>query len=222
MEPAYGEREEPAELPGIPAAPWHLRGTMWLGQFRLARPATVPPALTALMPRRLLVAAVRYLEGDLIYDALMIASAVACGHRMGLHIHHLRISNPSVLQASLGPWKQPAHSAAFSWTGPQTEVTGDTDFRAALSIRPRTRRSVPIPLLLPTFTGTHGELTYAVVRGHAHARPATLKVSSWPQELPHLRDNTTTVALDLTEFHIKVPLPHHISWQPPEPSTTTS
>jgi hypothetical protein len=211
---SHGEREESAELPGIPAAPWGLRGTMWLGRFRLTRPATVPPVLTALMPQRLLVAAVRYLEGDLIYDALMIASPVVGRHRMGLHIHHLRISNTSVLQASLELWKQPAQSAAFSWTGPRTEVTGDPDFRAVLRIRPRTRRSVPIPLLLPTFTGMHGELTYAMVRGHAHARPATLKVLTWPQELPPLHDNTTTVALDLTEFRIKVPIPHLITRWP--------
>jgi hypothetical protein len=195
----------PRVPPDFPPAPWRVWGRMELGLFPAARQVTLRDGLTALASRHLLVGTIRYLGGDLRYNLFMIASMARRRHRAGIYLHHIWVDSPSSQQASAALWGLPTRLADFSWAGEAVRITNDSGLSIAFALRPRTRVVVPIWLRLPCF-GTHdGQLVYSNVPIRARARPATMNIRTWSEQLPGLRRYSTTLVVDMPQFRMTVP-----------------
>ncbi|MEW2581419.1 hypothetical protein [Streptomyces syringium] len=199
--------------PGFPHAPYRMKGTMRLGVFTVADPLTVPHGVTPLLPQRLLVATIRFLEGDLRYDALWLLSLARRGHRLGNHAHQLWVNEPDVLQAAHAVWGVAPLQAAFDWDDDEVRITPEHGGPVHLTWHARTGRSVPLSLPLSSFIWDHHkQLAYSTAFARIkEARPTTLNAAAWPMALPRLSKPATRLALDISRFSITVPLPRPIA-----------
>jgi hypothetical protein len=188
----------------FPPAPWRVSGTMQVGLLPPAQPPTVQHGLKHLLPGRLVVGLMRYLGGDLRYDLFFLASPVRHRHRIGMYFHHLSVSSPAAAQAA-GHWGLPATTATLSWDGPQIRVDDHSGFRIELAMTPRIPIATPTLLPLSTF-GTRGDwLIHCPITARTLIRPGTMRITTWPEQLPVLRRHTTAAAIDVPHFRMHVP-----------------
>jgi hypothetical protein len=178
---------------------------MQAGLFRLTRPVAVRHGLTRMVPRRLAVGVMRYLGGDLCYDLFFVASPVRHGHRTGIHLHHLSVSSDAAVRAAASQWGLPACLASFTWRDSQVQIADHSGCRVVFAMSPRIPVAAPALLPLSVF-GTHGDwLIHCPIAVRAKARPTSMRILTWPGQLPGLRDQTTTAGLDIPHFRMKVP-----------------
>ncbi|WP_327251470.1 acetoacetate decarboxylase family protein [Streptomyces sp. NBC_01244] len=205
------QEPEPQTLPSFPPAPWRMSGAMWMGLFPAPHLPPVPGGLSALLPRHLLVAAIRYLEGDLRYDEFVIASAVRCGFRVGTFIHHIWVDSATSQEGGRSIWGLDKQLAHFQWTEHQVRITSEQGLRVTMAAHPGRRATVPLLMPLPAFTPRRGQLSYAVAPVRLYAGPTQVSLTDWPEVLPTLSTTTTRLALHSPRFRVAVPAPHPIN-----------
>ncbi|ALC18994.1 acetoacetate decarboxylase family protein [Streptomyces pristinaespiralis] len=193
-----------------PPPPWRLSGTMWSGLFPTHHRPRVPRGLSVLLPRHLVIAAIRYLDGDLHYNEFLIAGLVRRGNRIGPYVHHIWVDSPVSQVGGREIWGLDKQLARFDWTDRQVRITTDLGAQITLAAGPEPRAAAPLMLPLPVFTPVAGNLTYAVARARLHAGPTRLSLPHWPDELPRLSDHTTRLALEVPHFHAAMPAPRPV------------
>ncbi|MFD8985066.1 acetoacetate decarboxylase family protein [Streptomyces sp. NPDC059564] len=203
----------PPGLPGYPSAPWSMSGTMWMGLFSTPCLPPVPRGLSTLLPRHALIAAIRYLDGDLRYNEFVIASLVRSGYRIGTFIHHIWVDSAASQQGGRDIWGLDKQPARFDWTDQQVRITRDQDVQVTMVAHHSRRTTVPLLMPLPVFTPRSGQLTYALAPVRLHAGPTRLALPDWPEQLPTLTRHTSRAALQSPRFRVAVPAPHSISAQ---------
>lgn len=180
---------------------------MWSALFPTFHRPWVPRGLSVLLPRHLLLAAIRYLDGDLRYNEFLIASLVRRGHRIGPYVHHIWVDNALSQVGGREIWGLDKQRARFAWTGRQVHITTDLGAEITLASRPEPRATAPLMLPLPVFTLVAGNLSHAVARARLHAGPTRLSLPQWPDELPRLRGRTSRFALEVPRFDAAIPAP---------------
>jgi len=202
-----------AAISGFPPAPWNVWGTMQAGLFPLVPPFPVQSGLTTLLPRHLLVGTIRYLGGDLRYNLLWIGSPARAKRHAGVFLHCVWVDSPPARQAAQQLWGLNASTASFSWTGQRADITAD-GFTVAFTLHPRTRTRTPLLMPFPCFGTDENYLLYSLTPVHAKARPATMRLHDWPDQLPSLQKNITALAVDIPCFRMTVPGAHPIGALP--------
>ncbi|OEJ35232.1 acetoacetate decarboxylase family protein [Streptomyces subrutilus] len=204
------QQPEPQSLPGYPPAPWSMSGTLWMGLFPAHRLPPVPGGLSALLPRHLLIAAIRYLDGDLCYNEFVIASAVRSGFRVGTFVHHIWVDSATSQEGGRDIWGLDKQLAHFDWTDRQVRITSDHGVQVTMSAHHRRGATMPLLVPLPVLTPRAQQLTYALARVRLHTGPTRLSLTDWPAELPTPSRLTSRAALQSPRFRVAVPAPHPI------------
>ncbi|WP_330328929.1 acetoacetate decarboxylase family protein [Streptomyces sp. NBC_00536] len=205
------EQQSLPSPPSFPPAPWRMSGRMWMGLFPVPRLPPVPGGLSVVLPRHLLVAAIRYLDGDLRYNEFVIASAVRSGFRVGAFIHHIWVDNAISQEGGRHIWGLDKQLANFQWTDQQVRITSDQGLRVTMAAHPGRRATLPLLMPLPAFAPRRGQLTYALAPVRLHAGPTQLSLTDWPAALPTLSRTTTRIALQSPRFRVAVPAPHPVN-----------
>ncbi len=195
-----------------PPAPWRSRGTMWAGLLNVQRPLPVPAGFSPLLdPRRLAVLLIRYREGTLCYDEFVTGTPVRRGFRTGLWVQSIWVDNPASLWGGRRIWGVPKEMATFSWTDDGVRLTGIRGTIAALTLRSRSRWSLPMPLLAAGFGLLDDRVQYFLGRLWGGVAPATMHITSWSEELPALSARTTWPGIRVDRFRMTVGKPRCLS-----------
>jgi hypothetical protein len=197
--------QEPPEA-DYPPMPWRMRGTMSMGVFSAVEAPAIPEVLRPVLPGRLAVVLVRYLEGTLSYDELVVGSMARHGRRVGLFVHHIWVNDLASLWGGRRHWGLPKQLAEFTWKDQTFEVTDEAGVLAAGSVAPRPPRLPAITLPLSGF----GRLdTWVFTKSRLGARwaPARMELTQWSDRLPALTRKATAISAVADPFHITVPPP---------------
>ncbi|MEU2430172.1 acetoacetate decarboxylase family protein [Streptomyces sp. NPDC007861] len=175
----------PPEVP-FPPPPWRATGRMWLATTECTHEIAIPSDLDAVGgARRLVIGLVRYEEGTLRYDELVVGSVVRSGRRIGVLAQHIWVDDPASLWGGRRLWGIPKQLASFDWDGPAVHVTSGGSHLAELLVRPAASWLLP-PLPLPaTGFGRLGDhRVFLPGRMRARLAPATIEIGHWAPPLP--------------------------------------
>ncbi len=208
MYDAVGMKMITATTPPYPPAPWRLRGGAWLGLFAADPPVTLPYGLQHVLPSRsAVVALLRYLQGTLQYDELMIGSLVRHGLRAGLHVDHIWVDDAQSLQGGRQIWGLPKELATFTWAGSTVQVADSAGPIVTLSVDPRTALLPRLPLALPFFGYRDNRWVYAIGSGSARLGRAGMRLSNWSDRFPYRVGPTPLLSIAMKPFCLSVPAP---------------
>lgn len=193
-----------------PPAPWRSRGEMSLGLLPARHRQAVPADLRPLgSTTRLGIGLVRYREGTLSYDELMLGTLVRRGHRAGLLIKRIWVSDPASMWGGRGIWRVPKEMAEFSWTDGSVTIHDGDGLLAGVTLRPGRVRIPAVPLMAPGFGGSVDERLFIPGRLVGTVRRQTLEITAWSDRLPPLKRPRTRIAVAVRPFRMTVPGPVH-------------
>jgi hypothetical protein len=158
-----------------PPPPWSCSGQIHLGLVRADRPAELPEGFAPLLGRKTWgIGLLRYLEGPLCYDELVVGPMVRRGTRPGILVRHIFVDDPVSRRGGREIWGLPKELARFAWSEGAVEVSDDAGPLARLAFE-------DAGLALPDFTLPclgfgllDGRWTHVVMRFHARFRRARL------------------------------------------------
>jgi len=108
----------------FPPAPWIMKGQLWMGLFKTDTPVQIPAVLKHLVgPRSLLVSVVRYREGTLCYDELILGTLARRGLRVGIHTDYIWVTDLAALWGGRRIWGVPKNLAEFTWKDSMVCIT---------------------------------------------------------------------------------------------------
>jgi hypothetical protein len=195
----------------FPPAPWHSRGTMWIGLFKALRPMNVPPALTVVSdPRNLVVMLVRHREGTLSYDELIIGTPVRRGLRVGLWSHTVWVDDTASLWGGRRIWGVPKELAKFAWDDHGVLVTGPAGATVGLTQISHSRWRLPIAVLAPAFGRIEDQLRYFTGRLRGCASAATTEITAWPDEFSPLSGEIAAKGVQVSRFRMVTGRPRRL------------
>lgn len=202
-----------AENAEYPPPPWHMHGTLWGAFFPTSTKLNLPADLTLLAPRALAVLLIRYHEGTLSYDELMIGPLARLGRRIGVHAEFIWVNDEQSLRGGQSIWGVPKRLAEFQWSGSQVRVNDHEGTVAHLTAQTNGPRLPRIPLPLAGFGSLDDSRTVITSRFSARAARASIHAHEWSPRLPTLQRNSTRRGFAATPFTIDIPaplLPHDI------------
>jgi hypothetical protein len=199
------------QMTPYPPAPWNSRGTMWIASLPTAGPIPVPDGITAIGGNRLVLMVVRYREGTLRYNELIVGSVVRHRGRVGIWVHAIWVDSQESLWGGRRIWGVPKELATFTWRDRGVVMRADNGLRIDLRFSGSPRWSARLPFIAPAF-GVLGRRLQSF-RGTGHGRLRLVKVRPlvWPAELPRLRAGTGDVpAVWLHDFRMVVHAPKEL------------
>lgn len=187
-----------------PPTPWRMSGRLHVALHRVEGAAAppLPAGISAILPGHRVVTLVRYLEGTLRYDELIIARLTRRGLRTGIFVDHIWVdSRPSVAGGRL-IWGLPKELAEFTWSGDRVSVRDREGDIAALSVDQRPARSPEISFVAPGFGVRDDDLLLSRGSMRARLRSGSLRVEAWSPRFGTLARRR--FALDATPFHLTI------------------
>lgn len=122
------------EIP-YPPPPWKMKGQLWMGYFKSDAPVQLPTGLHHLFdPRSLIVTIVRYQEGTLQYDELVLGTLVRLGGRVGIYVDYIWVTSLASVWGGRRIWGLPKNMAEFSWQDSTVRVTDDQGLIATIRV----------------------------------------------------------------------------------------
>lgn len=194
--------------PPYPPAPWRFRGRLWAAILPVRDRLPVPADLRPLGgSSRLVVGLVRYREGTLGYDELLMGPLVRRGHRAGLLIDRIWVDDATSVRGGRDIWGLPKELAEFEWSGDSVRVGDRRGPVAELSFGPGRPGLPSVPLPLPGFSGVEGRRLFVPGRLVGTVRPERMTVVSWSDRLPRPARTTTRLSVAVRPFRVTVPGP---------------
>lgn len=201
---------DPPVVP-YPAAPWRSRGGAWIGLFMADQPPALPAGLTPVLdPRVVGIALLRYLQGTLQYDELIIGSFVRRGAYLGVYIQQIWVDDLRSLWGGRRIWGLHKELAAFDWQGATVRISDAAGPVVTLSVDPRTALLPRLPLPIPTFGRLDGRWLFTVATARARVGRAGLRLDGWSDRFPYRLGSTPFAAAALKPFRLTVPPPRSL------------
>jgi hypothetical protein len=192
-----------------PPAPWHSCGQLWCGLTTTTHRLR-SPLPTLLGARTLAVLVVRYQGGTLRYDEFVLASFVHSGRHIGLWVYDIWVDSEASMRAGRQIWGLPKRMAEFAWAGNQVCIADTAGPLAALSLRPRARWGVTLPIRFGGFGHLDSTLLLANATARGRIRPASIDVIEWADRLPRLARMTTRFGLVATPLRMTLRAPRSL------------
>lgn len=192
-----------------PPTPWIMRGRLWASLQR--HEGDTPPLPFGLHPHftgHRVVALVRYLEGTLRYDELILGRVARRGFTLGLFVDHIWVDSRESVAGGRVFWGLPKELAEFQWTGDCVSVRDAQGEIATLSANQEAARTPEITVSTPGFGVREGALVLAAGKLKLRPRPGTLQVESlaprFGRLLPGIRWKMDAAPFELTIGDAKV------------------
>jgi hypothetical protein len=194
------------EIP-YPAAPWNMKGQLWMGTFKSDAPVQLPTGLNHFLdPNTLVVILVRYLEGTLSYDEFAIGTLTRLGPRIGVYVDAIWVNSLASVWGGRRIWGLPKNLAEFAWQGSTVRVTDEQGLIATVTVDTSPIDSPKIWMPMPgvgqlennQFVFTVGQLWARLGKGHMH-------IDEWPTRFGYHLGSTPTFSMAAKPFQMTVP-----------------
>ncbi len=192
-----------------PPTPWIMRGRLWTTVQR--HEGHAPPLPAGLRPHlagHRVVTLVRYLEGTLRYDELILGRVARRGFTLGLFVDHIWVDSRESVAGGRRFWGLPKEMAAFRWAGDRVEVEDIDGPIATLSASQEPARTPEITVRVPGFGERDGALLLGTGSLKIRPRPSSLRVESlaprFGRLLPGIRMGMDASPFELTMGDAKV------------------
>lgn len=169
-----------------PPAPWHARGAAWWGLFQAD--VALPPLPSGLQPLLLersrawvVVALIRYLEGTLRYDELIVGTFARRGGYVGLYVRQIWVDDLASLWGGRRIWGLDKQLATFRWHGSCVQVADAHGPIATLSVDARTALLPRLPLVMPALGNRDGRWLWTLARTSARLGRAQMRLHDWSE-----------------------------------------
>lgn len=185
-----------------PPPPWRSAGVIHLGLFRAALAA--PLGQSGFRPigdgRWLAVAAIRYQEGPLRYDELVVGPLVRRGLRPGIWVRDIYVNDEASRRGGRELWGLPKQLGRFTFRDDGLTVHAGDELLIDLALHDRGRAAPRLPLVCPGFGHRDGRWTYVMVRFAAKLARERMKVRALSPRLPALADPQARFSLGSARF----------------------
>ncbi len=199
--------QKPIEVP-YPPAPWRLDGRFWAGLFKTDAPVHLPDGLQHVLgPHRLVVMLVRYREGTLRYDELVVGVLARRGFRFGLHVPYIWVNDPASLWGGRRIWGLAKERADFTWEGDTVRVTDAAGPIATVTFDQRSAWRLPVWLPAPFLGRRDGGWAFTVATLQARVVRTGLHVCEWSPRFPYRVGETPVFAVAAPTFRMTIPPP---------------
>lgn len=202
------------DLPVVeyPPAPWRSRGGAWCGMFQADAPLRLPHDLQPLPGGAAaqcwrVVALIRYLQGTLCYDELIIGGWARRGRSIGLYVDQIWVDDLASVWGGRRIWGLPKQLATFRWAGSSVRVADRNGPILTLTLDLRTALLPRLPLILPAFGLRDGRRVLMLARMQARLGRAGMRLDDWSERFGYGIRATPMVALAAKPMRIVVPAP---------------
>jgi hypothetical protein len=201
---------EIAETVTPPPMPWTMRGRMYMGLFRFAEtgPASsLPGGLQPVLSGHRVLVLVRYLEGTLRYDELVIARLARLGMTTSMFVDHIWVDSEESVSGGRRFWGLPKELAQFDWDGDRVHVHDVDGDIATLTVDQRPARLPKIPLVAAGFgVREDGRLLLAKSKLSVSVRRSSLRVESLDRRFGTLTSGVR-MGFDAAPFEMTIGAP---------------
>jgi hypothetical protein len=154
-----------------------------------------------------MVALMRYREGTLQYDELMVGPLVRCGARMGLWVSHIWVDSAASLWGGRRIWSLPKELATFTWEERRVRVEDAAGPIATFGVERRAGPRLPLPVPMPGIGGGPGRWTPFIGRLWGRLASGGLRVEDWSARFPFLLRGSASLSVHARPMTITVPAP---------------
>ncbi|HZH16197.1 MAG TPA: acetoacetate decarboxylase family protein [Archangium sp.] len=201
------QQTELAEVP-FPPAPWRMSGECWVGLFQADRDVPCPaPWKPMFSARTVMVALMRYQEGTLQYDELMVGPLVRHGLHMGLWVSHIWVTSVASLWGGRRMWSLPKELATFTWEEGRVRVADASGPIATFGVERRAGFGPSLPVPMPGIGGAPGGWTTFVGRMSGRLAKGGLRVEDWSERFPFLLGGDASFSVRAHPMSLTVPAP---------------
>jgi hypothetical protein len=201
--------KESAPLP-YPPAPWRSSGCLWMGLFKTDAPPPLPEGLKRLLnPNWLVVSLIRYLEGTLKYDELVIGGFVRRGRRLGLFVYDIWVDDETSLWGGRRIWGLRKEMADFAWDGGSVRVSDEDGLILTLVVNDA-KDATRLPRMWTPFPGLSrldGQWLFTPAGMWARFGKGGVHLDEWSERFPYRPAEKPMFSLRADPFHIAVPSP---------------
>lgn len=175
--------EEIARTVVPPPVPWRMRGEMHMALFACSTPAgeapPMPAGLRPLLGGHRVVALVRYREGTLRYDELVIGRLARKGVRAGFFVDHIWVDSAESVAGGRLFWGLPKELASFTWSDGTVRVEDHHGLVAVASAREEPAKAPLVPVPAPGFGVRDGQVLYSPGKLKVRLRGTSLRIEAW-------------------------------------------
>jgi hypothetical protein len=190
-----------------PPAPWSCSGQIHLGLVRADRPADLPEGFSPLLGRKTWgIGLIRYLEGPLRYDELVVGPMVRRGTRPGILVRHIFVDDPVSRRGGREIWGLPKELARFAWSEGAVEVSDEKGLLARVGFEDAGRALPGFTLPCLGFGLLDGRWTYVVMRFQARFRRARLE-ARWLSDRFGFQAVSSSLAVHAARFEAVIAPP---------------
>jgi hypothetical protein len=191
-----------------PAAPWRSVGQLWLGIFATDTPAQLPDGLSvAVNPYWRSIALIRYREGTLHYDELIVGPLARRGVYIGTWIEYIWVDSMPSLWGGRRIWGLQKELATFDWDNNRVHVTDATGDIATLTLDQGVSWLPPLPLPGAGIGRLGARWTFILPHVLGRPRLTKMHVTTWS---PRFGCNITArplFAMAASPFHARIDAP---------------
>lgn len=191
-----------------PPTPWIMRGRMSMGLFRVTRlpeggAPPVPAGLTPVLCGHRVVALVRYLEGTLRYNELIIGRMARHGRKLAILVDYIWVDSRESVSGGRRIWGLPKELAEFSFSSDQVSIRDDHGEIATLRCDERPAWLPEVSLAMPGFGVRDGRLLFFVGRVRVRLRRSSLRIAALAPRFGALA-STPRIGLDGAPFELNI------------------
>jgi hypothetical protein len=201
------DQNQPEEVT-YPPAPWRLKGQMWMAIYDTGTPVALPDGFKPLLnPNWLAIVLVRYLEGTLRYDELVVGTVAYRGLRVGIHVHSLWVNDEASLWGGRRIWGVPKELATFTWDSNTVHVLDKGGPIVTLTVNGKAPRAPWVWMLAPGFGFLDGRCLHILIRTQVRLGRAGIRVDGSSPRFPYRIAGTPLFGLTGDPIRITVPEP---------------
>jgi acetoacetate decarboxylase len=185
-----------------PPPPWSFVGQFWSWMVRADDGFIGMPGLVPLLPRWRMIALIRYREGTLRYDELLIGTPVRSARQIGIYVTHIWVDDQISLAGGQAIWGLPKELASFSWHADGVTVTDGAGVILSVELG-AARKGLPLPAVMPAI----GRRTFFLVRFWAYLGLSSARVTHWSDRFIYGVDSSVRPAVVASPFRATIAAP---------------
>ncbi len=200
-------RLQPVEEIPYPAAPWDMKGQLWMSAFKSDAPVQLPTGLKHFLdPKTIIVTLVRYLEGTLPYDELIVGTPARLGARVGIYVDYIWVNSLASVWGGRRIWGVPKNLAEFTWGASTVRVSDEQGPIATITVDRTPGRSPWVWMPTPGIGQLeNNQWAYTVGQLWVRLDGKAMQIEGWSTRFGYQLDRKPTLSMGAKPFRMHIP-----------------